>query len=78
MVSQLVIVGSFLGMAVILAAVVGAVERRERYYFALGVVLLAVASSLGSGVAAGVLGLLGFVVVLASAVPMLQAEPASS
>lgn len=68
-----VVVGlGFAGMVVLVASVFGAVERRERYPFVIGIALVLVGLSVLSGMAGGLVALLGFVLVVASTVPMLR------
>lgn len=75
-VGAVVVVGTLL-------AVVGAVERRERYAFVLGVVALAAGAVLVDGGGLPVvlgrgLAVLGFLAIVASTVPLLRQSPAST
>lgn len=68
-----VVVGlGFAAMVVMGASVLGTVDRRERVWFVLGVALVLVGLTFVSGTGGGVLALLGFVVIVASTVPMLR------
>lgn len=74
MASQLLVVAALLLILVILASVLGAVERRERFVFVPGVALFVVAHAAGqSPETLGVLlALVGLVAVVASTVPLLR------
>lgn len=74
MASQLVIAASLVLIVVILASVLGAVERRERVWFVLGVALFIVAHAAfpAPETVAFLLALAGIVAVIASTVPLLR------
>lgn len=77
MASHVVTTFGFAIMAVILVTVLGAVGPREKYAFALGVLLIAAGTSLVTAVpvpeaVSGVIALVGFVVVVGSTVPLLR------
>lgn len=74
MTSQLVIGGSLALVIVILASILGAIERRERFVFVAGIALFIVAHTLVTSpenVAAG-LATLGILLAVASTVPLLR------
>ena len=74
MITDVVIVGSFAMMLVILASILGAIERRERYAFVLGIFLFIVGHSLITSPELVGVGLAVFGIALAgaSALPMLR------
>lgn len=74
MTSALVLWSSLVLVVVILASILGAVERRERVAFVAGVALFIVAHLLGSGVETlgAALSVIGILVVLWSTVPLLR------
>jgi hypothetical protein len=73
MASQLVVAASLALVVVILASILGAVDRRERYWFVGGVALFIVAHAVGSpGGASAVLAVVGVVAVVAATVPLLR------
>jgi hypothetical protein len=77
MASHVVAAFGFAIMAVILTTVLGAVDPREKYAFALGVLLIAAGASLVTAVpvpeaVSGVIALIGFTVVVGSTVPLLR------
>lgn len=73
MASQLVVAASLALVLVILASILGAVERRERFWFVGGVALFIVAHVVGSPESASaVLAVVGIVAVVASTVPLLR------
>lgn len=74
MASQLVVVVSLVLMLVILVSVLGAVERRERFVFVLGVALFVVAHTAVRNPenVSILLALAGLIAVLASTVPLLR------
>lgn len=68
---------------VLLLSVLGAVERRERVWFVVGVLLLVVGTSLAAGGSlAGALGAAmavgGFVAIAASVVPLVRQSPTTA
>lgn len=73
MASQLIIATSLALIVVILASVLGAVERRERVWFVLGIALFIVAHTLpGAEIIAMVLAVAGLVAAVASTIPLLR------
>lgn len=62
----------FGGMVVLVASVLGTVERRERFAFVAGVVLVLLGLTFLTGLAAGGVAFVGLALVLASTVPMLR------
>lgn len=74
MASQLVIMASLALIVVILASILGAVKRRERVWFVLGVALFIVvhAAVPAPETVAILLALAGIVAVVASTVPLLR------
>jgi hypothetical protein len=77
MASQLIVVASYLAFLVMASAVVVTVDRRERYVFVGGVVLLLAGLALLRGSAGAAVAVLGVVAVVGAAVPLLR-EPAPS
>lgn len=70
-------------MAVLLASVLGAVDRRERFAFVPGVLLIVAGPALVAlvsvpGAVGGVIALIGVVVVVGSTVPLLRESPAEA
>lgn len=68
------------GVAVVLATVLGAVDRSERFVFVAGVVVLGlgpilVASGSISAPLGGAVALVGFLAIVASTVPLLRQSP---
>lgn len=77
MATSLVVVAAFALMGVLLLAVLGAVHRREKQAFVVGILLITVAESLAGGtgsgtVVAGIAALIGVVAVIASTIPLLR------
>jgi hypothetical protein len=74
MASQLVVAASLALVVVILASILGAVDRRERYWFVGGVALFIVAHAAGPGLepVAAILAVVGVVAVVAATVPLLR------
>lgn len=77
MVAQAVILGAFAALMVVLASILGAVHRRERVAFVLGVAAFVAVHALpGVPETAGMaLAVAGLVVAIAATVPMLR-QPA--
>lgn len=75
MANEVVVGLGFVAMAVMGAAVLGTVDRRERFAFVLGVALALGGLSLLPGTAGGLVAFVGFVLVAASTVPMLFESP---
>lgn len=75
MVSQIVVGVGFLMMLLIWAAVLGSVQRDERFAFGLGVILMIIGLTFLSETASGIVALVGFLVVVASTVPLLREQP---
>lgn len=71
MANDLVVGLGFAVVLVLVASVLGTVERRERFAFVPGVVLVVLGLTFLSGPAAGAVALVGLAAVLASTVPML-------
>lgn len=83
MASTLAITFGFVIIGVVLAAVLGAVERREKFPFVAGIVLIAggpiLAGSLSLPAAVGgVVAFVGFLAVAGSTVPLLRQSPRTS
>lgn len=71
MASQLVVGAGYLAILVMWAAVVGTVDRRERFVFAGGVILVVFGVGALSGTAGAVVSSVGIATVVAAAVPLL-------
>lgn len=73
MANEILIGFGFLAMAVMLGSVLGTVERRERFSFVAGVVLVGVGLTLSEPAALGAgIALVGLVAILGSTVPLLR------
>lgn len=72
MASQLTVGAGYVAILIMWAAVLGTVERRERFVFAGGVILFLVGVGALSGTAGAVVATLGIAAVVAAAVPMLR------
>lgn len=83
MANTLAVALGFLIIGLVLVAVLGAVERREKYAFVAGVALLLAGPVLTGGMAVssavgGIVALGGFLLVVASTVPLLGRQPTTS
>lgn len=81
--NTLAIAFGFAVIGLVLASVLGAVERREKFLFVAGVVLLVVGPILVgslslSAVLGGIVALVGFLAIVGSTVPLLRQSPTVS
>lgn len=74
MAAPVVLLGSFAVVVVVLLSILGAVERRGRFAFVLGIIaFIAVHSASGTPATAGtILAVLGLAAAVAATVPLLQ------
>lgn len=75
MVNQLVVGVGFAMMLIIWAGVLGSVQRRERFTFGLGVLIMMGALTFLRDTASAIVAVVAFVVILASTLPLLRAQP---
>lgn len=72
MASQTIASAGLLTMFLVWASVIGAVERRERFVFAAGVLAIVASVWIASEPAGAVVAVVGFVLIVASTVPLLR------
>lgn len=72
MATDLTVGAGYVAILLMWAAVIGTVERRERFLFATGVIVLLVAVTFLSGTAGAVVAFVGIAAVVWAAVPLLR------